>query len=113
MRYIGRLIATDSNSNVTTKIPTNDAARYKVEPLNPRYFGIPDTSTIRIINVFSACRFISQEQLENLVQRHSGQEDFNIEKGSYLRLKRALKFVTGMREQSEGVNLSLIDHLRP
>ena len=34
------------------------------------------------------------------------QEDFRIQEGRYLRLKRALKFVTGMKEQNEGVRLS-------
>ena len=94
------------NTRVKTEIPTNNAAGFKVQPLNPRYFGIPDSSNIRVIDIFSACRFIAQEQLETLLQRDQDQEDFRIQDGSYLRLKRALKFVTGMKEQNEGVRLS-------
>ena len=37
------------------------------------------------------------------MQRDQDQDDFTIPEGSYLRLKRALKFVTGLRGQSEGV----------
>ena len=85
------------NSNVKTKIPTNNAAGFKLQPLNPRYFGIPETSNIKIIDVFSACRFISQEQLETLVHRDEDEADFRLEEGSFLRLKRAVKFITGMR----------------
>ena len=40
------------------------------------------------------------------MRRDQDQEDFRIQEGSYLRLKRALKFVTGMKEQNEGVRLS-------
>ena len=71
-----------------------------------RYFGIPYTYNIKIIDVFSACRFKSQEQLEALVHRHEEEADFRLEEGSYLRLRRAIKLVTGMSERFEGVQLS-------
>ena len=89
-----------------TKIPTNNAAGYKLQPLDPRYFGFPVTSNIKVIYVFSACRFKSQEQLEALVHRDEEEADFRLEEGSYLRLRRAMQFVTGMSERCEGVKLS-------
>ena len=48
----------------------------------------------------------SQEQLEALVHRDEEEADFRLEEGSYLRLRRAIKFVTGMSERCEGVQLS-------
>ena len=44
--------------------------------------------------------------MEALVHRDEEEADFRLEEGSYLRLRRAMKFVTGMSERCEGVALS-------
>ena len=89
-----------------SKIPTNNRAGFKVQPLEARHFGFPYNSNIRIIDIFSACRLKPMEQLEALVHRDEDEADFQIAEGSYLRLARAMKFVTGMQERYEGVPLS-------
>ena len=86
--------------------PKKQCCRIQTTSLDPRYFGFPVTSNIKVIYVFSACRFKSQEQLEALVHRDEEEADFRLEEGSFLRLKLAVKFITGMREQCEGVNLT-------
>jgi hypothetical protein len=81
---------------VKSKIPTNNIAGFKVQPLEARHFGFPYNYNIKIIDVFSACRLKSQEQLEALVHRDEEEADFRMTEGSYLRLTRAMKFVRGM-----------------
>ena len=94
------------NSNVKSNIPSNNRAGFKVQPLEVRHFGLPYNSNIKIIDVYSACRLKTMEQLEELVHRDEEEADFRMAEGSYLRLKRAMKFVTGMQERCEGVPLS-------
>ena len=94
-----------SNSNIVTKIPTQNARGYKVTHMEPVYFGFPHNCCLKISDIYSGGQLKSQEELSTLVNDKQGSEDFTLAEGSYLRLSRAMKFIVGHREKMEGVDL--------
>ena len=74
--------------------------------LEPIYFGFPPNCCIKIIDIYSGGAIKPIEEISNLVQESLNLEDYNLEEGSYLRLKRAMKFILGGQEKMEGINLT-------
>ena len=72
----------------------------------PLYYGIPADTPLKLSELFQGGLMISQDQLIVLVRDKVDQENYTMEEGSYLRLKRALQFVTGMRTHFEGIPIT-------
>ena len=90
------------NSNITTKIPTNNARGFKMASLEPIYFGFPHNCCIKIIDIYRGGIIKPREEISTLIKDKYDIQDYDLEEGSYLRLKRAMKFILGMRETMEG-----------
>ena len=93
------------NSNITTKIPTNNARGFKMCPLEPIYFGFPRNCCIKVIDLYRGGLLKPREEIINLIAEKYN-ITFEMEEGSYLRLTRAMKFVVGLREKMEGTEIT-------
>jgi len=94
------------NSNITTKIPTNNARGFKMCPLEPVYFGFPHNCCIKIIDLYRGGLLKPREEIINLIAEKYNMVNFDMEEGSYLRLIRAMKFIVGWREKVEGTEIT-------
>ena len=93
------------NSNIVTKIPSQNARGYKMTHLEPIYFGFPKNCFLKICDIYSGGQLKSKEDLSTLINDKYRSDDFTLAEGSHLRLVRAMKFIVGHREKMEGIDL--------
>ena len=73
--------------------------------LEPIYFGFPHNCCLKICDNYSGGQLKSKEELSTLINDKHRSEDFTLAEGSHLRLSRAMKFIVGYREKTEGIDL--------
>ena len=93
------------NSNIVTKIPSQNARGYKMTHLEPIYFGFPNNCCLKICDIYSGGQLKSKEDISTLINDKYRSDDFTLAEGSHLRLVRAMKFIVGHREKMEGIDL--------